>query len=416
MSDQFARNNEENSIELFYKKFNYAFTVDGNAGTLDNVKDFLHAEKFLYGRVNRNYVPIVPSRNVVFEDLNPGSMGSSARTHPFVARAFRDMSTQIRKASISGQLNVTQDTSFLASLLPTTAYKNPNQLYMEHLDSVISGIGVAYRKDNVKFKDFDEFMTAFLPTLENLTTRLPYTLPAFVKHRLCPIMTTGLVIEIASADAAKDVDKINNFINDANWPFYVNMCRSYGFSIDKNAPWRLIADIGSSEMIEYANNYGYSNTDAILNSAFEPAHILYYERFISFMERAYDSLRLDNYIEVDVCRYSELKPRIVVPKKYGRGELLKKYGEEYFLNLYLKIRMMEMEKRLPIQKQKRLVRNTVRVYLSGQQSNALRAFERIIGQTYSSSGSLTKHAQGAKLRKEQAFVEDELGDAVSTYR
>ncbi len=309
MSDQFAKNNDEKSIELFYKKFNYSFTVDDKQGTLNNVKDFFNAEKLLYGRVDRNYVPIIVSRGVTPAAVFSSTADAPVSAHPFVAEAFRDLRTQAQKALTLGQLNTAGDVSFLASLLPVRGHQDHYKLYSQHINSIMIGAKSAWNKDNVKFSNFDEFIVSFLPAIEKLTATLPYTLPAFIKHRICPITVSGLAIEISADDSSKDADKVARFLNDPNWPYYVNLCRSYGFSIDKNVPWRLVADIATSEMLEYAKKYGYYNTDSILGNAFEPAHFSYFPQFISFIEKAYDYLRMENYIEVGVCRYSELKPK-----------------------------------------------------------------------------------------------------------
>ncbi len=96
--------------------------------------------------------------------------------------------------------------------------------------------------------------------------------------------------------------------------------------------------------------------------------------------------------------------------------MLEQYGEEYFLRLYLKIRIMEMEGNLPQHIKEKLIRDTINQYFSGSRTAAIGAFEKVVGKTYTSSGSLTKRIEGDKLRKEEAFQEDELQGAVSTYR
>ena len=74
---------------------------------------------------------------------------------------------------------------------------------------------------------------------------------------------SGLAVEIAAIDASNDDEKINLFTKSKNWEFYLNACRSYGFMVDQMAPWRLVADIGSSEMIKYARRYGMTATDTV---------------------------------------------------------------------------------------------------------------------------------------------------------
>ena len=64
----------------------------------------------------------------------------------------------------------------------------------------------------------------------------------------------------------------------------------------------------------------------------------------------------------------------------------------------------------------KMIRDTINQYFSGSRSAAIGAFEKVIATTYTNSGSLTKRIEGGKLREEEAFQEDELQGAVSTYR
>ena len=69
-----------------------------------------------------------------------------------------------------------------------------------------------------------------------------------------------MAIEIAPhQDAANDNSKVLKFIQSKNWDFFVNTCDTYGFMIDYNVPWRIVADIDSEIMRQVASRYGYIN-------------------------------------------------------------------------------------------------------------------------------------------------------------
>ena len=89
-----------------------------------------------------------------------------------------------------------------------------------------------------------------------------------MKNRRTPITITGLAIEIADVNAANDNAKMELFANSINWEFYLTAARSFGFMVDLDVPWRLVADIGSSVMLS-ASRYGASTTDDVLNQYFE---------------------------------------------------------------------------------------------------------------------------------------------------
>ena len=185
--------------------------------------------------------------------------------------------------------------------------------------------------------------------LETSTKELPFTYPGFIKSRYCPMTATGLVIEVSTESAASDEMKIKNFKESKNWQFYLNACRSYGFSVDSNNPWRLVADIGTPEMIQYAQtapNSNYRSTSAVLASAYTPAHITYYENFKTILLELYDRIKTD-YIHVELCGDGTLRNNIVRPKQYSLSQFNTLYTERFCLENYMKIRLME-EKSAPL--------------------------------------------------------------------
>ena len=57
MSILYAKSNQEGARDLFEKRTIYK--IDATSDTYYNLVDFNFGEKFLYGRVNRFYVPMV---------------------------------------------------------------------------------------------------------------------------------------------------------------------------------------------------------------------------------------------------------------------------------------------------------------------------------------------------------------------
>ena len=112
-----------------------------------------------------------------------------------------------------------------------------------------------------------------MPMLENAIDRQPFTYTGFIKSRNCTVMNTGLAIEIADLEYTNDVEKIANFRQSMNWEYFVNTCDTYGFMVDYNVPWRIVADIGSDAMLEAARQRGFSNVESILTQAYGKASI-----------------------------------------------------------------------------------------------------------------------------------------------
>ena len=414
---KFSTGNSDDTISTFYKKYSYQFEMVETAATYGNVVHF-QAEKFLYGRVDRRYVPIVldtDSVDVKYFTNSDGGGRTSMAAPAFVVDAFNQLTLQFQKSLLAGKINAND--TYLTAPKVYKAYQNPKALYENYLASLTNTIHRTFKTNNVRFKNFDDFIINFMGVIEAISNvSAPYTYTAYVKNKLCPISTTGLAIEIADLDCANDEEKIKQFVNSKNWHFYLNACRSYGFSVDMLTPWRLVADIGSSTMLSYSTPYNYNTTSVLLGLAYKHAHIEYYSGFKRALLSIYNKLKPYSYIEAKHCQSGRTLTKTVRPKEYSEQSLLDTYSEPYFLKLYLQIRLFEMEAKLPASKANRLINDIIELYRVSGIDEALMALERIIGKTYNYSGSLTNLEKSAKLRAEEKLQKEELHGAVSTYR
>ena len=200
---------------------------------------------------------------------------------------------------------------------------------------------------------------------------------------------TGLVINIASLDYSNDEQKIEKFKNSPNWEFYLNACRSYGFSVDANNPWRLVADLGSPEMIQYARRYGRLSTDVVLAFNYMPAHITFYENFANLFLAMYNEIK-NEYVEKEYCQNGNVISRIVTPVNYTMETLMETFSKADFLKLYMKIRLMEeKEVNLNEMQKENLQRDCSQMFNNAPESKVIAVFEKLIAETYNNSGSLT---------------------------
>ena len=98
MSIKYADSNSDSAIDGFYKRFMYQFKIVDAAATYKNVVNF-QAEKYLYGRVDRRYVPIVLSTYDTQYKYFPDGAGHTTTflAPSFVVDAFNDLKLQFQK-------------------------------------------------------------------------------------------------------------------------------------------------------------------------------------------------------------------------------------------------------------------------------------------------------------------------------
>ena len=391
MSEFYAEGDDEGARNLFYKRARYDMRLSQTG--YPNVVNFNFGEKLLYGRVNRNYIPMIYDSTYIglkrFNKAITQDTGLSAIA--FVVDAFKDMAQQFDKCAMTGKIDTTDP--FLSSLTVYKAYQNPSLLYRNHNKSYFDTINGIFKRDGTKVKNFDEFLTNFMYILENTAPRTPFTKPGFIKSRRCPINCSGLVIEIADLDVANDQEKIDQFVNSNNWQFYLNACASYGFMVDRDIPWRLVADIGDyphrSVMIDYATPYGFATTNDILGGVYTTTQADYYEAFKYDLLNIYNNIKLKNFIVYEDCN-GRMIPKIFYPTTYTATSFFRKYSEEDFLKIYFKIRFFEEESQFTDNEQSLMIDDCIEIYLKDNKvDNAIGSFERILNKPFDYRGSVS---------------------------
>ena len=417
MSEFYAESNQESTKELFFKKLTYKLELLNSQYT--NLVDFTFGEKFFYGRVNRFFVPIMYSPVYLgFKDFSQVEDPTTAISGiPFVVDAFEKLAQQFQKCATLGK--IASNDAYLTNLKVYKGYEDPKRLYGQYLDSQKEAIKQYFTDNRVLFQDFDEFMIQFMFVMQTASRRFPFRMTKFMKSRHCPISCSGLAVEIAEGDATNDEEKIQNFISSNNWDFYVNVCASYGFMVDQNVPWRLVADIGSSPMIEYASAYGITTTTEALTQLYNFTHQEYFKNFKFFLFNLYNELQKPQYRVREECR-GELVTRVVRTKSYSIEEFSKRYDDAYFVKKYIEIRLLEEEGRFSANESLFLLDDTLEIYYSEGVNSALFAFEAVVNQTFDLSGSLTDILRKIRAFEDtprepdfQAFVSAEELDAES---
>jgi hypothetical protein len=408
MPISYTKDNNEGTIQLFRKRLNYK--VELARASYNNLVNFNFGEKFLFGRVNRSFVPMVVSETFIstksFKLTNSAAQNISAL--PYVVDAFSDLAQQFKKCALLGKIDPKD--SYLSNLKVYRAYQDPRKLYIDHRRMYFNEIEKGFRENNIRVKNFDEFIQYLMFILEKGAPTTPFTKPAFIKSRVCPILASGLAVEIADLDASSDQEKINQFVNSRNWDFYVNACASYGFMVDRFVPWRLVADIGDSPtrspMLDYTEKYNLTTTSKIIDSSYKTIQFDYYKMFKFDLLSLYNRIKLRHFLETEECDGSTILKR-VVPDSYTRPSFLARYSEQYFLKLYFKIRFFEEESQFTENQMDIMIDDCIEIYLQADLRRSLSIFEKILNKPFDYRGSVSYIIEHLKALKDAEFAESE---------
>ena len=311
-------------------------------------KNFYSAKNILYGRINQYDIPIFikddrRQRNDGFASLNNQQDSiTSLSCVDFVADAFNGMLKDFKKAALNNRIVKGEKYD---SLKPVRSFTDPkanhNFLLRKKYDSFLSYL-TRENKDNNIF-NFRTFLTYYFEYLEDTVFDVPVTMTGFLKSKYCPPRVSGLIIDLYADSHMSDDVKVEEYINSSNFCFFASAALKHGFSIDYNAPWRIVADLESPAMKQYMSGRFIRTYGGVLNYYYEPAHIYGFEEFKNSAFKLYNSyVRKRPLITLThTCPSGNLKQKLIKRERITRLEFDSLYGDDYWIEKYIMIRNLE---------------------------------------------------------------------------
>jgi hypothetical protein len=396
MSTFYKESDSESTEDLYDKGLIYTGELLRLSQEYSCLVDFNFAEKLLYGKVNRDYISIEPNNILTRFTQIPNSSDDAGRLQvmSFVAEAFAGLSRHFIRSTQIGAIR--KNDPYLSNLKAYAGYENMNRSYDIYFNKVITALSRVRDQQKAKINDFDSFLRFMIDFSKSVGNTFPITRTAFVRSRFNSAMNSGIAIEVADLSYNNDDQKIKSFIESPNFEYYLNACNSYGFMVDINAPWRLVADLDSVAMQGYASRYGYNSTSAVISIAFSSTHNSYFRNLPSQL------LRIYNQISKKTTDIDECSGKVIIsqPRQYTLDEVNNLYNKEYYINLYCMIRMLEQENILSKEQQDLIITDTINLSRAKDQRTALSRFERIVSQPFDYRGSLSYLIEAQRLRED----------------
>lgn len=315
----------------------------------------------LYGKIN------LDRRLVYLSESKLSLVNSEDADQPiylidFVQEAFKNFRNYMRRAALAKRIDI--DKSILFRLQPVRGWISPHKTYHEIMNIIYLSFYNEYitkmgRNENIL--NFKTFMVEFMNYTKSLSKEygLPFTFSGFIMHSNCAPHSSGLIIDLYKTDHNDDVSKNNLFLEDRHFDFYKENAKKFGFVVDKNAPWRLIADLSSINMkrlmhdrgINYNNffkNYFYETIDYDINIMKE-----YIVGFYNSLVQARPFVRKTEYCS----KQKKTLSQIIERKTTSLNILESKYSSKYWLEKYVELRASETKSKLDQQDMKRITKD-----------------------------------------------------------
>lgn len=296
-----------------------------------NVTDFNFSDYVYYGKCDQNYNSIVINEESLTELPETTDPTKRIVALDFVVDAWRAF---IRKIDQAKLMNKISPESFMYSLAVYKAYEDPIDLYNNFANNYFKKFNNLV--DPTKIKKFDDWVSEFYKWHQKNGPNFPITLSGFQRSKHSSIFTSGLALSLSGEPADDDSIKEQLILNDKQKQFYINTALQYGFIVNQNVPWILVADLNSPAMLLYSKEYNLSSS----NSVFLKKYSVCYEKDLEYLQEVLKhnwNQYVKKYNKVIIVDTKCEKTRI---KKYHNYNIINNNKIYYILN-YINIRNTE---------------------------------------------------------------------------
>ena len=198
-----------------------------------------------YGMLSSDFEPVVTIEDVdTSKDFIGYADGVSALN--FVAVAFSDFRDSfIRKTNNS----TIQAPPYMQGLIPKSGFTSFDDLYSNWL-VYCSAKYSSFLQNDLSITTYQTYLDVLKKHFINNLRNFPITKSGFCLSSKNDIKTTGLAIELTDLDPNVDTFK-GEIVQSVNFKCFVEEAQRYGFYVDKNVPWRLLANLDSKMMRLY---------------------------------------------------------------------------------------------------------------------------------------------------------------------
>ena len=342
-------NNSSKPSEFFKSKSEYDKVISPNID--DKTIDMWYKVPY-FGKIDTFGTPVFP-REFFLDSLDTDGKFQAIN---FVATAFKTLQSFISYSKSKNAL----ETTFLPDFAPKKAWESATELFDQYFENNIYNPFLNNTLTNKTITSFDCFVKEYINFCKLVAEDVSLTLPSFILSNNCTNRISGLIIDL-SDDPHDDAEiKVNNYFNDHQYIKFLNKCQSYGFKVNRNAPWQLVADLSNEQMRKFAAHEGVDVRqnglfDNLYYKSSDPPHIGY-QNFKNYLwqmysdwysvNTTYSKIEIESKFNSSSPMYSQFRTKKInelpVELSVKADDLYNKYGELYFLKLYLKIRLIEV--------------------------------------------------------------------------
>ena len=248
--------------------------------------------------------------------------------------------------------------NFLDSFTPKKAWQSAPTLFDTYFENNIYNAFLNNFLSNKRINSFNCFVKEYKNFCKLVAEDVSLTFSSFILSNNCTNKISGLIIDLTNDSHSNTEIKVNDYFNDSQYIKFLNICGSHGFKVNRNAPWQLVADLSNEQMKIYAAAEGIQTADnGLFDTRYYRASIIGYENFKNYLwqmyadwfavNTTYSKIEVESKFNSSSPMYSQFTTKKInelpVELSVDKSDLFEKYNELYFLKLYFRIRLIEVD-------------------------------------------------------------------------
>jgi hypothetical protein len=224
--------------------------------TIPDPINFWSTKYATYGRKDNNGDYVIPDVSQFKELKQIAGSSDSVFALNFVSDAFEDF-VQFVRTERTNRLH--PDDFLTKNIQAKRGWYNIDDRYNKNMEKYYDAFVNSFLPQNKlerNIRNFDGFLDVFLNLyMSEMIIEFPLTKTGLLESDKVSPNVSGLCVEMSTDNHDDDYNKWTKYINNINYEFYTLAAAKFGFFVDKNAPWRLVANLGSPVMREYIEKY-----------------------------------------------------------------------------------------------------------------------------------------------------------------
>ena len=361
-------NNNTRTSLLYEQRLYYKYTFQN----IKNEIDFWANERY-YGKLDKQSVPFYLNKQFL------KSISTATITNPLlrqttlniVSDSFKEMNDEFKKADL--YLTIAKSIYNPLKIKKTTLIFEDE--YINYFRQLLNLWYSTFKNqiDN-EITNFDDFVRLFINTFLSADKTI-ITQSAYLTSYLASPSITGLSIEISSEKHDDDSKKINTFMNDPNYQFFLNTTSKYSFFVDKNAPWRLVYNLSTDYAKGKMNKYNIEDIDDLFSKYYVYPHLTEYKKIRDELINFY-SIRTKNKSSIQKSEYCHKTKGLLFETVFKNTNTTKE--DIFWIQMYYYIRSKEEQNGLL---QSQFDANLRKIHMIYTSSGEVAALNWILNQT-----------------------------------